>query len=206
MFRSDLWRRKILRLYLKNLLKILLAVFAQWAFDVVGEEIALVNIAAHFAHPAAFAVLGLLGRLRFGFDVLLVIVVSDGGLVGKHLGIQHISDKHCVCAEVDVLGDTTGQIGVGVFRDVEHVVHGAVFSLTVGEFVHLASRLEPEMLKDLHWCFGGQHADIEHTGILDEVVGVVALVDCHRNAQRVAGDLNHRVHNAAVVDVVVIGG
>ena len=37
-------------------------------------------------------------------------------------------------------------------------------------------------------------------------MGVVALVDRHRHLQRVASDLNHRVHNAAVVDVVVVGG
>ena len=62
------------------------------------------------------------------------------------------------------------------------------------------------MLEDLHRRLGGQHADVEHTGIFDEVVRVVAFVDRHGNLQRVAGDLNHRVDDAAVVDVVVIGG
>ena len=63
-------------LHLKNLLKIFFAVFAERTFDVVGEEIALIDITAYLAHPAAFAILGLLGDLRFGLDVLLVIVVG----------------------------------------------------------------------------------------------------------------------------------
>ena len=35
--------------------------FAQGTFDVVGEEIALIDVAAHLAHPATFAVLALRG-------------------------------------------------------------------------------------------------------------------------------------------------
>ena len=61
------------------------------------------------------------------------------------------------------------------------MVDGTMFSLTVSKLVHLASRLESEMLKDLHGCLGGQHADIEHTRVLDEVVRIVALVDRHSN-------------------------
>ena len=50
-----------------------------------------------------------------------------------------------------------------------------------------------------------QQADVEDAGILNEVMRVVALVNSHGNPQGVAGDLNHRVHDAAVVDVVVVG-
>ena len=105
-------------LKLKNLFKVFLAVFAQRAFDVVGKEVALVDVAANLAHPTTFAVLGFLDGLRLGFDVLLVVVVGDRGLVGKHCCIKYVSDKHGVRAEVNALVDTTCQIGVGVFRDV----------------------------------------------------------------------------------------
>ena len=111
-----------------------------------------------------------------------------------------------MCAKVDALGDAAGQIGVGVLRDVKHMVDGTVFGLTVGEFVYLAPRLEAEVFEDKHRRFSSQHADIEHTRVFDEVVRVVSLVDRHGDLQRVAGDLNHRVYDAAVVDVVVIGG
>ena len=66
--------------------------------------------------------------------------------------------------------------------------------------------MEAEVLKDFHRCLGGQHADIEHAGILDEVMGVVALVDRHGYLERVARDLDQSVHNATVVNVVIIGG
>ena len=62
------------------------------------------------------------------------------------------------------------------------------------------------MLKDTHWRIGSQHGHIEHAGIFDKVVRVVTLVDRHGNLQGVARDLNHRVHDATVVDIVVIGG
>ena len=86
------------------------------------------------------------------------------------------------------------------------MVDGSVLGLAIGEFVHLTSRLETEVLEDLHRGLRGQHRDVEHAGILDEVVGVVAFVDRHSDLQRVARDLGHRVHDATIVDVVVIGG
>ena len=193
-------------LQLKNLLEILHAVFTQRAFEIGWEGVTFVDIAADLADPATFAVFGFLGRLWFGFYVLLIVVVSHGRLVGKNLGIEHIGDKHRMCAKVDALGDATGQIGVGVFRDIEHMVDGSVFCLAVSEFVHLTSRLETEVFEDLHRGLRGQHRDVEHAGILDKVVGIVALVDRHSNLQGVARDLDHRVDDAAVVDVVVIGG
>ena len=155
--------------------------FAQWAFEIGWEGVTLIYIAADLADPAAFAVLGFLGWLRFGLDVLLVVVVGHRRLVGQHLGIEHIRYEHGVRTEVDAFGDTAGQIRVGVFRDVEHMVHRTMFSFAIGELVHLAPRLESEMLKDHHGCLGGQHADIEHTRVLDEVVRIVALVDRHSN-------------------------
>ena len=69
-----------------------------------------------------------------------------------------------------------------------------------------SSDLEPEVLEDLHRGLGGQHVDVEHARVLDELVRVVRLVHRHGNLQRIAGDLDHRVHDAAVVDVVVVGG
>ena len=155
--------------------------FAQRAFEIGWEGITLIYIAADLADPAAFAVLGLLGWLRFGLDVLLIVVVGHRGLVGQHLGIEYICYEHGVRAKVDTLGDTAGQVGIGVFRDVEHMVDGTMFSFAIGELFHLAPRLESEMLKDLHGCLVGQHADIEHTRVLDEVVRIVALVDRHSN-------------------------
>ena len=193
-------------LQLKNLLEIFHAMFAQRAFEIGWEGFSFIDIATHLAHPATFAVLRLLCGLGFGLDVLLIIVVGHAGLVGQHLGIKHVGDEHGMRAEVDALGNTASQKGISVFRDVEHMVDGTVFRLAVCKFVHLASRLEAEVLEDLHWRLGSQHADVEHAGVLDEVVGVVALVDRHCDLQGVARDLYHRVDDAAVVDVVVVGG
>ena len=104
--RHNGFRRFVLSVNVEDFFKLLLAVFAQWAFDVVGEEIALVNIAAHLAFPAAFAIAGLLG-LGFGLDVVLIIIVGQRRLVGQHLSVEHITDKHGVCPEVDAFVDAT---------------------------------------------------------------------------------------------------
>ena len=179
--------------------------FAQRAFEIGWEGITFVNKATDLANPATFSVLWLLLLLWFGLYVVLVIVVCQGWLVRQHLGIEDICDKHRMRAKVDALGDAAGQIGVGVLRDVKHMVDGTVFGLTVGEFVHLAPRLEAEVFKDEHGRFGGQHADIEHTRVFDEVMCVVSFVDRHGDLQRVARDLNHRIDDAAIIDIVVIG-
>ena len=62
-------------LQLKNLLKILNAMFAQRAFEIGWEGVTFVDIAAYLADPATFAVFGFLGRLWFGFYVLLIVVI-----------------------------------------------------------------------------------------------------------------------------------
>ena len=126
-------------LQLKNLLEILHSVFAQRTFEIGWEGVTFVDVAANLAHPAAFAVFGFFGWLRFGFYVLLVRVVSYGWLVGKHLGIQHIGDEHGVRVEIDALIDTASQIGVSVFWDIEHMVDGAVLGIAIGELVYLTS-------------------------------------------------------------------
>ena len=129
------------RLYGVNyFLEILNAMFAKRAFEIVGEEIAFINVTANLAFPAAFAIFRLVrGNLWLGFDVVLVIVVGHRWLVGKQLGIQHIGDEHGVRAEVDAFADTASQIGVGVFGDVKHMVHGSMFGLAIGEFVHASA-------------------------------------------------------------------
>ena len=138
-------------LQLKNLLKILNAMFAQGAFKIGREGVTLIYIAANLANPTAFAVFGLFSWLRFGLDVLLVVVVGRRGFVGQHLGIENIGNEHGVRAEIDAFGDTAGQVGVGVFRNIEHMVDGSVFSLTVSEFVHLAPRLESWSARGRLW-------------------------------------------------------
>ena len=139
----ETWRTASLQL--KNLFKILHAMFTQWTFEIGWKDVTFIDIAAHLAHPATFAVFGFLLRLWLGFYVVLVIIVGHRRLVGKHLCVKHISDKHGMCAEVDALGDTTSQISIGVFRNEEHMVNCAMLSLAISEFVHLAPRLEAEV-------------------------------------------------------------
>ena len=155
--------------------------FAQGTFKIGWEGVTFVNVAADLAHPATFAVFGLFLWLRLRLYVVLVIVVCQGRLVRQHLGIKDISDKHRMRAKIDALSDSAGQIGVGVLRDIKHMVNGTMLGLAIGKFVHFASRLKAEVLKDKHWCLSGQHTDVEHAGILNEVVGIVALVDRHGN-------------------------
>ena len=95
-------------LQLKNLLKILNAMFTQRAFEIGWEGVTLIYIAANLANPTAFAVFGLFSWLRFGLDVLLVVVVGHRGFVGQHLGIENIGNEHGVRAEIDAFSDTAG--------------------------------------------------------------------------------------------------
>ena len=81
-----------------------------------------------------------------------------------------------------------------------------MFRLAVGEFVDVTATLEAEMFNDKHRGLGGQHRHVEYARALDELVRIVVFVDRHRHLQGIAGDLHHRVDDAAVVDVAVTGG
>ena len=85
-----------------------------------------------------------------------------------------------MCAEVNRLHHSAGKISVDIFWKIQHMVHGAQLLLAVREFIHVLSRLKPEMLKHLKRCLRCQHIDIEHARVQNQIVRVVVLVDNNR--------------------------
>ena len=62
------------------------------------------------------------------------------------------------------------------------------------------------MLEDLEGRFHRQAVDVHLARGLDDLVGIVGLVDAHGNAVGGVGDLGHGVDDAAVVLLAVVGG
>ena len=92
--------------------------FTEGTDEVVGEEVALIDIAADGADPAFF-----LGRgcgLRFRFDVGLVIGVSCAGVLIQHVAVEDIGEEEGMGAEVqggNHLAGEPGEIGRASCRE-----------------------------------------------------------------------------------------
>ena len=56
--------------------------------DEIRRQRALMDIAAHLAHPALPALGGL--GLGLGLDVVLVVGVGGAGVSGEHVPVQHV--------------------------------------------------------------------------------------------------------------------
>ena len=79
-------------------LKIHSAMLAQRADDILGELVALVDVAANLADKA-FLAFGLGLRL----DVLLIVVVGHGLPVADDAGFGHAADEHAVGTQIHIL-------------------------------------------------------------------------------------------------------
>ncbi len=95
------------------------AVLAQGAGEVLGQLVALVEIAAHRAQPA----LGLIGGgSLFGLYVGVIVGVGAAGAAGEHLGLHHVGDKEHLGVQIVALYDLAGQHRVGVLRHIADAV------------------------------------------------------------------------------------
>src|SRR5699024_11524663 len=89
-------------------LKVRSAVLAQRTDKVLGEGVALVDIAADLAHKALLLGLGL------GLYVLLVVGVGHGLQGGEVHALGHVADEHDVGLKIQPLNHLAGDVGVGV--------------------------------------------------------------------------------------------
>ena len=176
------------------------AVLAERADEVVGQDLALVDVAADLADPALLEV-----GLGLGLDVGLVVVVGHGLLGGQDPGLGNGADEHAVSVQVHVLLHLEAHKGVDVLVQEDDAVVGAeVFAL--GELVHVPAGLEAKVLEGGEGDLHGQAVDVHHAGLLRQLVGVVGLVDAHGDAVRRVRHLGHGVDDAAVVLAAVPGG
>ena len=95
--------------------------------------------------------------------------------------------------------------GVDVTGQEPQAVVGAQL-LHTGELVSGAAALETVVLEHGEGSGHIQAVDVHHAGLLDDVVGVVGLVDGDSHPVGGVGDLRHGVDDQAVVLGAVIGG
>ena len=108
-------------------------------------------------------------------------------------------------AEIHILLDFQGHESVDVFRK-DHQSVLRTRSLPAGEFVYLTAALEAEVLEYLEGSFHGEAVDVHDTGLLDDMVGIVFLVDVDSHAIRLISELDHGVDDETVVLLAVVGG
>ena len=116
--------------------------FAKRADKVLGQFIALIDIAADFADIALFPF-----GLGFGFDIVLIVGLGHRLFVGNHARLGHRTDEHSVRIEIDILLHFQRHNGVDIARQKGQAVVGAQ-RRAVGEFIHIAAAAKTERLKN----------------------------------------------------------
>ena len=171
---------------------------AERADEIRREFIAFIDIAADFADPA-FLLRG--GLLRL--DVVLIVGIGHGVEVGKRLGFRHAADEHAVGAEIDVVFDFQGIERIAVVGKDGQAV-GGTGEGDIGELVVVAATAETEVLEDGERRGFREDIDVHDAALLDDVMGVVGLVDGDGDLQRFVGHLHDGIADHAVVAISIV--
>ena len=169
------------------------AVLAQGADQVVGQGFSLIDPAADLADKTLLAC-----GIRCGLDVALVIGVGHGLLVGDHPCFGHRANEHSVGAQVHIAFHLQAHKGVDMPREEAQTVIGPELVDPL-KFIRAAAALEAKILEHAKRRGHIQAVDVHDAGLLDNVMGVVLLVDTHGNPVGAAGHLRNGVDDQAVV-------
>ena len=173
---------------------------AQGADNVIGQGIAFVDPAADFADVALLAL-----GLGLGLDVVLVEGIAHGLPVGNDPGFGDGADEHAVGVQIHHRLHLQAHEGVDVAGQEPQAVVRAQL-IHAGELVHSAAALEAEGLEHGEGSGHIQAVDVHLAGLLDDVVGIVCLVDGDSDAVGGVGHLGDGVDNQAIVPGAVVGG
>ena len=173
---------------------------AERADEIIRKGLALIDIAAHCADPALLALC-----LWFRLDVVLIIGIGHGLLIGHHAGFRHLADEHAVRPEIHVGLHLQRHHRVDVPRQEGQPVVCAQH-LHALELVHGTPCLEAEALENRERRLHGQTVYVHLSGLLDHMVRIVLLVNVDRHTVRGACQLGDRIADHAVVLLAVIGG
>ena len=122
-----------------NLFKIGRRVLADRADEIFRKFFPDILIAADPAAPDYLSVLRHAGLLRSGLDILLIVGISDGRIVGQLVHIRYFGNKEDVGAKVHRLAYFGGNPGIGSFRNNHRSVFRPAAGREVSEFVHVPS-------------------------------------------------------------------
>ena len=176
--------------------------FTQRTAEISRKLLAFVHVAAYLADPGHFSGLW---RSRRRFDILLIISVSGGRVIGQFFSGNDVGDEHRVGAEVNALYDLCGNVRVRAFCDIENAVVCSFCCGVAVELVHIPAALESEMFKGIKACLFGQDRDIEFAGALDHAVGIIGFIYRQGNPKWGVGNLCGSVGDASVVLVAFSG-
>ena len=75
---------------------------------------------------------------------------------------------------------------------------------TIGKLIDCSSALEAKGLKHLKRGGSGQAVDVHNAGLLNDVMGIILLIDSDSHTVRGIGYLSHRIDNQAVILLAVV--
>ena len=180
--------------------KVLLAVVAEGADEVVGDGLPLIDVAADRADPLLF-----LRTLGLGLDAALIVAVAAGSHLRQPHRVGQFTDKQDMAAQVEVLRHLGGEVHVGLLGQVVQAVFAAGDVGKSVKLVHIPTGLHAKTLEQRELCVGGDGGNIEHAGVQDHVAGLVLADDRDGDAGGVVGHLDGGIDDAAVVLSILPG-
>ena len=176
-----------------NGFKICCTVLAQGADNIGRQLITLVDPSADLADPALLAL-----GLGLGLDIGVVVGIGHGGILIHDSGLSDRADEHAVGTHVHIVLHLQAHEGVDIVgQEAQAVVAAQLFHAF--KFIHRTAALEAKALKHREGCRHIQAIYIEDAGLLDNMVGIVPLVDDHSHPVGVVRQLGNGVDDQAVV-------
>ena len=173
---------------------------AEGAHEVVGQGIALKDVSADLADVAFFA-----RGFGLGLHVLVVIIIGHGLAVGDDSRLGDRADEHAVGIQIHVLLHLQRHEGIDIAgQEDESVVRAK--GRAVGKLVHVASTAEAEGLKDRKGGVHRQAVNIHFPRLLDNMMGIIFLVDGDGDAVGGVCHLGYGVDDESVVLFAVVRG
>ena len=174
------------------------SMLAPRADKIVWHRFAFVDVTADRADPARFSRL-----FRSRFNVFLIVRVRSRRNGRKNFGVFDVGEEHQMRSQVDGLENLAAKDRVGsVFnrQDAVRLARGG----EVSELVNCLAALESKAFEQVKGRALRNNRDVERASAFDHAGGVVALVERNADAAGIAGNLNKRVGNTAVVFAVFL--
>ena len=143
------------------------------------------------------------GILELRLNGLVVVGVGAGGTLTENLGLGDFTDEHHVGAQILLVLHLAGEHGVDVLRQVVKAVAAALHRRKVCELIHVPAGLHTKVANGLEGHILRQHADVELTGLLDDLPGEVPHLAGNHQPGGFASHLRAGVDDAAVVLIVL---
>ena len=172
--------------------------FTERTDKVFRQILAFVYISADITYPAFFI------GFRFWLHIVLIVRVRHRFDIRKLDALRHFTDEHDMSSQIHHSRYVSGNICIGMLCQIRQSVDRFRLMLVAGKFIHIFTRLESEVFKDLERGVFRKHRNIQSARIFYDFAGIISFVHVHCDPVRIITHLCYRVDYETIVLFSVI--